>query len=75
MVPRGLRDYRVLMANPRFFREGQVSASVQVAEPIQNVIPEMEGRIPGVLDSPLAHSEDFPLDGLIVNVGLTLWED
>ena len=36
-------DYRVLLANPRFFREGQVSNSARVATLLQNVLPEMEG--------------------------------
>ena len=45
LVCQGLEvlDYRVLMANPRFFREGQVSNSPRVATLLQNVIPEMEG--------------------------------
>ena len=45
LVCRGLEvlDYRVLLANPRFFREGQVSNSPRVATLLQNVIPEMEG--------------------------------
>ena len=46
LVCRGLEvlDYRVLMANPRFFREGQVSNSDRVAGLIQNALPEMKGR-------------------------------
>ena len=36
-------DYRVLLANPRFFREGQVSNNARVATLLQNVLPEMEG--------------------------------
>ena len=46
LVCRGLEvlDYRVLMVNPRFFREGQVSNSVRVAGLIQNALLEMKGR-------------------------------
>ena len=36
-------DYRVLLANPRFFREGQVSNTARVATLLQGVLPEMEG--------------------------------
>ena len=37
-------DYRVLLANPRFFREGQVSNSSRVAGLLQGVLPEMTGN-------------------------------
>ena len=37
-------DYRVLLANPRFFREGQVSNNVRVASLLKNVLPEMDGE-------------------------------
>ena len=37
-------DYRVLLANPRFFREGQVSNNARIASLLQNVLPEMEGN-------------------------------
>jgi len=42
---RGLEvlDYRVLLANPRFFREGQVSNTAGVATLLQGVLPEMTG--------------------------------
>ena len=45
LVCRGLEvlDYRVLLANPRFFREGQVSNSPRVAALLQAVLPEMKG--------------------------------
>ena len=36
-------DYRVLLANPRFFREGQVSNVARVATLLQAVLPEMNG--------------------------------
>ncbi len=36
-------DYRVLLANPRFFREGQVSNTARVATLLQGVLPEMDG--------------------------------
>ncbi len=36
-------DYRVLLANPRFFREGQVSNTARVASLLQGVLPEMDG--------------------------------
>ena len=42
-------DYRVLLANPRFFREGQVSNSARVASLLQNVLPEMEGKFRKVI--------------------------
>ena len=42
-------DYRVLLANPRFFREGQVSNSARVASLLQNVLPEMEGKFSKVI--------------------------
>jgi len=38
-----VQDYRVLLANPRFFREGQVSNNARVASLLENVIPEMDG--------------------------------
>lgn len=45
LVCRGLEvlDYRVLLANPRFFREGQVSNSPRVATLLQSILPGMEG--------------------------------
>jgi len=36
-------DYRVLLANPRFFREGQVSNTARVASLLQGVLPEING--------------------------------
>lgn len=36
-------DYRVLLANPRFFREGQVSNTARVAGLIQNALPDLAG--------------------------------
>ena len=36
-------DYRVLLANPRLFREGQVSNTTRVAGLIQNALPELDG--------------------------------
>lgn len=45
LVCQGLEvlDYRVLLANPRFFREGQVSNSPRVAALLLNVLPDMQG--------------------------------
>lgn len=45
LICRGLEvvDYRVLLANPRFFREGQVSNTARVAGLIQNALPELAG--------------------------------
>ena len=45
LVCQGLEvlDYRVLLANPRFFREGQVSNSPRVATLLQNLLPQMQG--------------------------------
>lgn len=45
LVCRGLEvvDYRVLLANPRFFREGQVSNTPRVAGLIQNALSELAG--------------------------------
>ncbi len=42
---RGLEvlDYRVLLANPQFFREGQVSSMARVASLLQGVVAEMNG--------------------------------
>ena len=37
-------DYRVLLANPRFFREGQVSNSARVAALLRGILPEMDGN-------------------------------
>jgi len=42
-------DYRVLLANPRFFREGQVSNKARVASLLQNVLPEMNGQFRRVI--------------------------
>lgn len=42
-------DYRVLLANPRFFREGQVSNNARVATLLQNVLPEMNGEFRSVI--------------------------
>ena len=36
-------DYRVLLANPRFFREGQVSNTARIATLLQGVLPEFNG--------------------------------
>lgn len=46
LVCRGLQvvDYRVLLANPRFFREGQVSNTTRVAGLVQNLLTEMAGN-------------------------------
>ena len=46
LICRGLEvvDYRVLLANPRFFREGQVSNTARVAGLIQNALPELAGN-------------------------------
>jgi len=45
LVCKGLEvlDYRVLLANPRFFREGQVSNTARVATLLQGVLPEING--------------------------------
>ena len=45
LICRGLEvvDYRVLLANPWFFREGQVSNTARVAGLIKNVLPELVG--------------------------------
>lgn len=40
---RKVLDYRVLLANPRFFREGQVSNTSRVAGLLRNVLKEMQG--------------------------------
>jgi len=42
-------DYRVLLANPRFFREGQVSNTARVASLLQGVLPEMNGDFRSVI--------------------------
>ena len=42
-------DYRVLLANPRFFREGQVSNHARVASLLQKVLPEMDGEFRRVI--------------------------
>ncbi len=36
-------DHRVLLANPRYFREGQVSNTARVAGLIDAILPEMQG--------------------------------
>lgn len=45
LVCRGLTvvDYRVLLMNSKFFREGQVSNAVRVSDLVQNVLAEMSG--------------------------------
>lgn len=45
LICRGLEviDYRVLLANPWFFREGQVSNTARVAGLIKNALPELAG--------------------------------
>ena len=45
LVCQGLEvlDYRVLLANPRFFREGQVSNTARVATLLMGVLPEING--------------------------------
>ena len=45
LICRGLEviDYRVLLANPRFFREGQVSNTARVAGLIQNALADLAG--------------------------------
>ena len=50
---RGLRvvDYRVILANPRFFREGQISNSARVGALIRNVLSEMEGKFSNIVAS------------------------
>ena len=42
-------DYRVLLANPRFFREGQVSNTARVASLLKAVLPEMNGDFRSVI--------------------------
>ena len=51
LICRGLEviDYRVLLANPRFFREGQVSNTARVASLIQNAMPELAGDFKNVI--------------------------
>lgn len=51
LVCRGLQvlDYRVLLADPRFFREGQVSQSARIAALIGNVLPGMAGNFQRVI--------------------------
>ena len=51
LICRGLEvvGYRVLLANPRFFREGQVSNTARVAGLLQNVLPELEGDFSKVI--------------------------
>ena len=42
-------DYRVLLANPRFFREGQVSNTTRVATLLKGVLPELAGNFRRVI--------------------------
>jgi len=51
LICRGLEvlDYRVLLANPRFFREGQVSNPARVATLLQGVIPELSTKLGRVI--------------------------
>ena len=51
LICRGLEvvDYRVLLVNPRFFREGQVSNTSRVAGLLQNVLPELDGDFTKVI--------------------------
>lgn len=51
LICRGLEvlDYRVLLANPRFFREGQVSNIARVASLLQGVVPELPGNFRRVI--------------------------
>jgi hypothetical protein len=51
LVCRGLEvlDYRVLLANPRYFREGQVSNPARVASLIDSTLPEMQGSFRRVI--------------------------
>ena len=46
MVSKGqiIDDYRVLLANPRYFREGHISNTSRVAGLIEDVLPELNGR-------------------------------
>ncbi len=51
LVCRGLKvlDHRVLLANPRFFREGQVGQTARIAGLIANVLPGMAGSFQRVV--------------------------
>ena len=51
LICRGLEvlDYRVLLANPRFFREGQVSNIARVASLLQGILPELSGSFGRVI--------------------------
>lgn len=42
-------DYRVIQANPRYFREGQVNSTNRVASLLQGVLPEMNGNFRRVI--------------------------
>ena len=42
-------DYRVIQANPRHFREGQVNSTNRVAALLKGVLPEMEGSFSHVI--------------------------
>ena len=42
-------DYRVIQANPRSFREGQVNSTNRVASLLQAVLPEMNGNFRRVI--------------------------
>ena len=51
LVCQGLKviDHRVLLANPRFFREGQVGNTARVASLLQGVLSEMNGDLRHVI--------------------------
>lgn len=53
LVCRGLQvlDYRVLLANPQFFREGRVSQTTRIAGLIANVLPGMAGSFQRVISA------------------------
>ncbi|NQW22724.1 MAG: hypothetical protein HQ475_04685 [SAR202 cluster bacterium] len=46
MVSKGqiINDYRVVLANPRFFREGHISNASRVANLLEDVLPQMNGK-------------------------------
>ena len=39
-----IKDYRVVMANPRYFKEGHVSNAPKVAGLLENVLPQLAGK-------------------------------
>ena len=50
MVSKGqiIDDYRVMLANPRFFKEGHVSNSSRVAGLLEDMLPQLNGKFSSV---------------------------